>query len=334
MLEIQCLPDKQKVKISETQTILEAVVEAGIPHTQACGGKALCSTCRVMILDGVDQCTPPTAAEKALTQRLGFPQNIRLACQAGVSGNILMRRLVIDSEDIDMLDSQMSTNSFGERKSVAVLVAAIRGSTNFDEVKFPYDIVYVLGRYFSRTNKVINSYGGTINNYMGSRFMAVFGIDDLDKPAERAVWAGIEILQAVEELNVHLENMSYQPIKLSIAIHYGPVVAIPVDPSQPKQLTVIGDVVNLVNRIESLNKEVGSTLLVSEPVYYQVENEAMTGRQRSFNLPGRSSEYKLFEITGMRGEAPVKTEKLEPAPSLSQRMRSFMQKFSGSSGKK
>jgi adenylate cyclase len=327
MLEIQCLPDKQKVQISQTETILEANLAAGIPHTHACGGNALCSTCRIMVIDGVQFCTPPTAAEKALTKKLGFPENIRLACQTGVSGNIVIRRLVIDNEDIDIVDSQLSIGSVGERKSVAILVAAIRGATDFDEVKFPYDIVYVLSRYFNRMNKVINRHGGAINNVMGSRFMAIFGLDNLDQVAERSVWAGLEMLESVNELNVHLESMSYQPIKLSVGIHYGAIVSINVDPSKANMVTAIGNAANLANRIESLNKEVGSTLLVSEPIYYQVQDQAVTGRSGNLNLPD-GNRCKLFELTAMRGSAPPAIEKAGSA-SLSQKVMSFMQRFSG-----
>ncbi len=331
MPEINCLPDKQKIQISQTETILEAVLAAGINHTHACGGNALCSTCRIMVIDGVQHCTPQTAAEKALAKKLGFPENIRLACQTGVSSDVIIRRLVIDNEDIDIVDSQLAAGSIGERKSVAILVAAIRGGTDFDEVKFPYDIIYVLSRYFNRMNKVISRQGGTINHYMGSRFMALFGTDDLDQVADRAVWAGLEMLRSITELNTHLESMSYQPLRLSIGIHYGSIVSVNVDPSKPNMVAAIGDAVNLATRIESLNKEIGSSLLISEPVYYQVQDQAVTDRSGSLNLPD-GLKYKLYELTAMRGTPPDVVEKVESA-SLSQKVMSFMQRFAGAKSK-
>jgi adenylate cyclase len=96
-----------------------------------------------MILEGGKNCSPPTNAETALAKQLDFPVHVRLACQTKVTGDVSIRRMVIDNEDIDILESQIATGTASIDRNVALLVATIRGKTNFDEVNFHYDIIYI-----------------------------------------------------------------------------------------------------------------------------------------------------------------------------------------------
>lgn len=326
MSKINCLPDKRSIESNKSDTVLEALLANGIEHTHVCGGNAYCSTCRIMILDGVQNCSPPTSAERALANKLDFPVHVRLACQTKVTGDVSIRRMVIDNEDIDILEGQLATGTVNSDRNVALLVATIRGANNFDEVNFHYDIVYIMSRYFHRVQKVVGQYGGTIPNVMGVRVMAVFGFEkNSSLAAERAVWAGLELLKTIAELNVFLKKLSYNPLNVSIGIHYGAAVLIPIDPSKPNVLTPLGDIVNSVGRIESANKEVGSDLLVSESVYNQIKDKAIINRNGNLNLG--KIEFKVYEITGMQG-SPPKVAKVEdstaPAP---KRFMSFLQKF-------
>jgi adenylate cyclase len=326
MSKINCLPDKRSIEINKSDTVLETLLANGIEHTHVCGGNAYCSTCRIMILDGVQNCSPPTSAERALAKKLDFPVHVRLACQTKVTGDVAIRRMVIDNEDIDILEGQLATGAVNSDRNVALLVATIRGANNFDEVNFHYDIVYIMSRYFHRVQKVVDQYGGIIPNIMGVKVMAVFGFEkNSSLAAERAVWAGLELLKTIAELNIFLKKLSYNPLNVSIGIHYGAAVLIPIDPSKPNVLTPLGDIVNSVARIEAANQEVGSDLLVSESIYKQVKDKAIINRSGNFTL--HKTEFKIYEVTGMQGNPPkvVKIEESNaPAP---KRFMSFIQKF-------
>ncbi|GBO55415.1 adenylate cyclase [Pseudanabaena sp. lw0831] len=326
MSKINCLPDKRSVEINKSDTVLEALLLNGIEHTHVCGGNAYCSTCRIMILDGVQNCSPPTSAERALAKKLDFPVHVRLACQTKVTGDVSIRRMVIDNEDIDILEGQLATGAVNSDRNVALLVATIRGSTNFDEVNFHYDIVYIMSRYFHRVQKVVGQYGGIIPNVMGVRVMAVFGFEkNSSQAAERAVWAGLELLKTIAELNVFLKKLSYNPLNMSIGIHYGAAVLIPIDPSKLNVLTPLGDIVNSVGRIEAANQEVGSDLLISESVYNQVKDKAIINRNGNFSLG--KNEFKVYEVTGMQGNPPKVAKVQESTAPAPKRFMSFLQKF-------
>jgi adenylate cyclase len=337
MAKIHCLPDVKDVEISETELILEALRDAEIPITFVCGGNAQCSTCRILVVDGLEHCTPPTSREQALTKNLGFPANIRLSCQTGVTGDVTVRRLVIDNVDIDIVEGQLSSGSIGEEKAAAVMFVAIRGGSDFDEVRFPYDVIYTMSRYFRRMNQIVTEYGGKTTSYMGNRFVALFDSDMGEAEAiNRSVWAGIEMVRAVKEINAHFQTLSYQPLRLSLGIHYGSVLKVAIA-NQTKEVNanaVLGATVILANLIESANRELGSTLLVSNTIFNQIKNQAVMGKTTSLRISAKLGEMAIYEITQMQGLAPKKIEQAVESSSLPNRMLSFMQKFSSPWGKK
>src|SRR5438132_14384664 len=93
---LEILPDHRTCEISSDESILTASLRAGIPHTWVCGGHARCSTCRVLVLDGLEHCVTRTTQEQVLAERLIFGPGIRLACQTRVTGDVKLRRLVLD----------------------------------------------------------------------------------------------------------------------------------------------------------------------------------------------------------------------------------------------
>ncbi|MBF2086213.1 adenylate/guanylate cyclase domain-containing protein [Thermoleptolyngbya sp. C42_A2020_037] len=295
------LPDERCVEIEETDTILASSLYAGIPHIHVCGGSARCSTCRVWVLEGLEYCSPRNDAEDGLAKRLCFDPKMRLACQTQVLGEskVTVRRLVVDAEDMSLVEQQLSgqRSAIGEEQMLAVLFADLRGFTSFAEVLPAYDVIYVLNRYFSRMGQIIERYGGIINNYMGDGFMALFGWNCPDRPVERAVRAALDMQTAMDAFNAYLETLYQRQLKIGIGIHYGSVVVGAVGASpKSQQMTAIGDTVNLASRIEAANKAVGTSLLVSEAVYQQVQPLVSLGRQCDMSLPGKSGEYRLYEV--------------------------------------
>jgi len=129
MPRIYYLPDEREVEASADETILQASLRGGIPHTHVCGGNARCSTCRVLILEGLACCGPRTAKEEIIASQLHFEPTIRLACQVTVSGEVTLRRLVLDAEDVE-LTNQLKTTAIpgcaGEENRLAILFAILR----------------------------------------------------------------------------------------------------------------------------------------------------------------------------------------------------------------
>ncbi len=305
MLQLYYLPDEQVVDAKQAYSLLDAALDAGIPHTHVCGGNARCSTCRVLILEGLECCGPRTPAEQALADHLHLEPNVRLACQTELvnSGRITVRRLALDSEDLSLFHDQAIDRSapqmLGQEKKVAVLFADIRGFTTFSESVLPYDVIYVLNRYFRRMSEVIHRNGGMINVYMGDGLMALFGVEHPDRAAEMAIRAGVEMLEAVKQLSPYLESLYQQHLRIGIGVHYGYVVMGTIgDPKDPR-VTAIGDTVNLASRIESANKQLGTSFLISAEAYKEAEPHVQVDRAFRIPIAGKSGEYSLYEVTGV-----------------------------------
>ena len=303
MPQIFYLPDDIGVEVEEGDFILDASKTADIPHTHVCGGAGRCSTCRILVVEGVENCGVRNAAEREIADRLHLDPSIRLACQTQVLGDVTVRRLALDSEDLELIHAQIKgkvqPETIGQEKQVAILFADLRGFTSLSEQLLPYDVIYLLNRYFRRMGEAIERNGGIINNYMGDGLMALFGVDDVERAPERAVRAGLDMIQAMERLNPHFETLYRKRLEIGIGIHYGSVVIGEVGAIDNSKLTAIGDAVNLASRIESANKQVGTTLLISEATYTHVKDLVSVKRCFRVNLKGKSGEYPLYEIDGI-----------------------------------
>ncbi|HEX9664950.1 MAG TPA: adenylate/guanylate cyclase domain-containing protein [Thermodesulfobacteriota bacterium] len=301
MPQIYYLPDEMKVDIEPEKSILDASLDAGIPHTNVCGGNARCSTCRVMILDGLEYCTPRTENELILAEHLNFCPSIRLACQTKITGDVNLRRLVLDDADVELtsqLKRNLHTSSVGEEKEVAILFADIRGFTNFAEALVPYDVVHVLNRYFLRMDQAIMRNGGYIDNYMGDGLLALFGVENNDNASLHAVKAGLEMLEEMERLRPYLQTIYDRCWEIGIGIHYGEAVIGTIGGSI-RRTTIIGDSVNFASRIESANKELKTNLLVSERVYEMVKAKVLVNQRVKLKIKGKTGEYALYQIIGL-----------------------------------
>ncbi|HLF85117.1 MAG TPA: adenylate/guanylate cyclase domain-containing protein [Blastocatellia bacterium] len=292
--------EKQTVAADPAETILQASLRAGIPHAHACGGNARCSTCRVVVVEGLDYCVARNDLEQKLADRLHFAPDIRLACQTTIDDDVKLRRLVLDDKDLQLTDQRSvgaAPTSAGEEKRLAVLFSDIRGFTPFAEALPAFDVVHVLNRYFNDMGVVISRNRGQIDNYMGDGLMALFGMENQTGAALQAVKAGLEMLAATEHLKPYLEAIFARSFQIGIGIHYGEVVVGAIGAQSLKRVTAIGDAVNLASRIEAANKQAGTRLLISQETYNEVKDQVQVGKTIRATLPGKTGEYALYEVT-------------------------------------
>lgn len=299
MPRIDILPDGTETDAAEQEPILQALLRCGVPHAHVCGGKARCSTCRVLVLEGLENCSPRTPKEQRIAEKLRFPPNIRLACQTHISGPVKIRRLIIDDEDIEFNSLSIVENNsafVGVEKGIFILFADIQGFTAFAETLMPYDVVHVLNRYFNLMGKVIRHYRGYINAYMGDGLMALFETEDPASEASQAIRAGLAMLSEVEKLRPYLEDLYQRSFDIRIGLHYGQVVTGALGALGDRKETVIGDAVNVASRIETVNKQAGTRFLVSEVIYSLVKERLRIGKCLEVDLPGKSQVYTLYEV--------------------------------------
>jgi adenylate cyclase len=250
-------------------TLLDIAAAHQIPTVSACGGNGICSTCRVEVIEGLDQLEPPSEAEQTLARKRNWPANVRLACTARVVGDgpVTVRRLISPPEEKKRRRRQEKQGGLGQIRSLAVLFADMRNFTAITEACPAFDVVYILNRYFTTLKQAITKYGGQVNLFVGDEISAVFGMETDPRIACRqAIDAGLEMLQRIETLSGVIEQEFHVRLTIGVGIHYGPVIVGKVGPTDDLRFGLVGDTVNIASRLESQTKELGAPLLASSTV--------------------------------------------------------------------
>ncbi|MBJ7344120.1 MAG: adenylate/guanylate cyclase domain-containing protein [Gemmataceae bacterium] len=153
----------------------------------------------------------------------------------------------------------------GDNVNASVLFLDIRNFTHRSSTMTPEDAVAFLNQLFNFTVAEVEKSGGMVNKFLGDGFMAVFGAPlSLPNSCNSAVICAIGVFEKLQLFNV---SRLGENVNLGIGINYGPMVAGVMGTDSRKEYTVIGDIVNTASRIESLNKEFGTSLLISQSVY-------------------------------------------------------------------
>jgi adenylate cyclase len=141
----------------------------------------------------------------------------------------------------------------------SVLFCDIRGFTRLSEAREPDYVIRLLNEYLQGVVRVIQSHNGVVNKFVGDAALAFFGVLPESQPsaqsAHDAVIAALMILSYLEELNRERRERSDEPLRIGIGINTGPVVAGMVGSSERLEFTVLGDTVNVAQRLSDLNKE-------------------------------------------------------------------------------
>jgi adenylate cyclase len=147
---------------------------------------------------------------------------------------------------------------------MSVLFSDIRGFTAVTEKGEPEALVAQLNDYFSRMVEIVFRHGGTVDKFVGDMVMALFGapVDD-DAHAQRAVAAAVDMVQALGELNRKWALEGRPQLDIGVGINSGAMIAGNIGSTSIMSYTVIGDNVNLASRLESLNKDYGTRIIIS-----------------------------------------------------------------------
>jgi adenylate cyclase len=288
-------PDGRFVEVTRGTSVLEASRIAGIPHAHVCGGRGRCSTCRVRVRGEIGSIDPPGPDELRVLRRISATPNIRLACQLRPRGTVEVTPLLPPFAQAADGRSRVGL-THGSEREIAILFADIRGFTALAEGRLPYDVVFVLNRYFSAMGQAIETAGGHVDKFIGDGVMALYGIDTGAQDGCRAALASAQQMsERLAELNVSLEQELDRPLRIGIGIHCGPVIVGEMGYGNATAITAIGDAVNTASRLEELTKEYDCELVVSEEMV----------RRAGYDLSGFP--HHEIELRGKREMLAVRT---------------------------
>ncbi len=270
-------------------TVLEMSRIAGIPHASVCGGRGRCSTCRVRI-GGEDRARllPPSVEEQKVLSRVGAPDNVRLACQLRPPPGSYRVTPLLPASAGPVEAYRRQPQAHGGEHYVAILFADIRGFTSISEGKLPYDVVFLLNRYFRATGQAIEAAGGRVDKFIGDGVMAIFGLGtDPQTACRQALDAARRMALALDDLNEAMSGDLDMPLRIGIGLHAGPAIVGEMGYERAAQITAIGDTVNTASRLEALTKEFGAELVVSRELLDQAGIDLAAAPQHDVDIRGR-----------------------------------------------
>jgi class 3 adenylate cyclase len=197
-------------------------------------------------------------------------------------------------------------NLGGETRNVSILFSDIRNFTTMSEQMTPQQVVAFLNDYFSEMVDAVFEQDGVLDKFLGDGLMAIFGSlgDQPDHP-RRAVRTALRMKSLLAKINGERATAGKAPIAIGIGIHTAEVIVGNIGSRKRLEYTVVGDGVNTSSRLQGLNKEFGTTILISETTYAAVKDEFECRQMPEAHLRGKTKELRFYEVVSVKAAAPA-----------------------------
>ncbi|HAK45422.1 MAG TPA: adenylate/guanylate cyclase domain-containing protein [Spirochaeta sp.] len=183
----------------------------------------------------------------------------------------------------------------GEDRILAVLFSDIRGFTSLSEGMRPGEVVESLNSYFSAMVDIIMERKGIVDKYIGDAIMAFFGAPvKHEEDAYLALQAAFEMQSAVKFFNKVQRSRGAPEFTMGIGINYGIVTVGNIGSERKMDYTVIGDMVNIASRIESLTKLYKESIVISESVYRQAVHHVPCRMLDRVTVKGKGTSISIY----------------------------------------
>lgn len=186
----------------------------------------------------------------------------------------------------------------GAEQVISVMFADLRNFTARCSECSPGEAVRMLNLFLTDMVEIVEQrHGGMVNKFLGDGFMALFGAGAEDRQhADDALHAGLEILERMDDINARLESDGIAPLGIGIGIHTGPALVGSIGSDRRLEYTAIGDTVNVASRVESLNKQVSSSLLLTRCTYEALSDRGSLQKFPAQKVKGISEPVAIFGI--------------------------------------
>jgi len=209
--------------------------------------------------------------------------------------------LILDHPESIILD--------GEEREATVFFSDIRGFTTLSERMRPKDLVAMLREYFTLMVDAVFQYQGTVDKFIGDALMAIFGAPTPQPDhAERAVRTALEMKRMLIGFNQERVSVGQDPIRIGVGINTGHAVVGNIGSVQRLEYTAIGDAVNLASRLEGINKQYGTEIIISESTFRQLPDSILVRELDDVRVKGKHEPSKIYEVIGVQGELTDETE--------------------------
>ncbi|MFA5127394.1 MAG: adenylate/guanylate cyclase domain-containing protein [Patescibacteria group bacterium] len=196
-----------------------------------------------------------------------------------------------------IMDDPSKVRLGGEEKTLTVFFSDIRGFTTLSEGTTPIKLVEILNRYFSAMTEEVLSHKGVLDKYIGDAIMAFWGapINDAEH-AEHAMSAAVTMLKKLKKLNEEFAKENLAPINIGIGLYSGPAVVGNMGSELRLNYTAMGDTVNVASRLEGLNKEFKTQIIVGESTKNLIKTAYNWRSLGSVQVKGRNEPVSIYTV--------------------------------------
>jgi len=205
----------------------------------------------------------------------------------------------------EMLKDPSKLKLGGDKKELTVLFSDIRGFTTISEKLTPEELVALLNEYLTVMTNQVFHYDGLLDKYMGDAIMAVFGAP-LTQPdhAKRACFTALAMMKELRRLQEKWRAEGRPAFDIGIGINSGDMVVGNMGSEMRFDYTVMGDMVNLGSRLEGINKEYGTNIIISEFTYEMVKDSMCCRELDGVRVKGKIKPVKIYELLGEKKDQP------------------------------
>ncbi|MBS3648999.1 adenylate/guanylate cyclase domain-containing protein [Pseudaminobacter sp. 19-2017] len=304
MIEIR-YPGGRSVRVAKGCSVLDASRLGGINHYAVCGGRGRCSTCRIRVFEGLADQPEPDPVEARTLLRISAEDDVRLACQLRPTHDLGVAPLLspLPSNEAPM----GAASDPGHEKVVAVMFCDMRSFTAFADQRLPFDVVFLLNRYFGVVGNAVESAGGRLDKFIGDGAMALFGLEGRpDEACREALLAARAIIDGVDRLSEDLSAEFRGHLRVAIGIHVGQAIVGSMGYGRAMSVTAIGDTVNVGSRLEAAAKEFDAAIVVSEAAAKLSGLDLSGFDAREIEIRGRARPLGVYVLRqGATAPAPV-----------------------------
>jgi adenylate cyclase len=183
-----------------------------------------------------------------------------------------------------------------QQHTATIFFCDLEGFSGQAETLTPDNLLSQLTQYFSTLTAVIAQENGTIDKYIGDAVMAFWGANTDDDHALRACSAAIRAKRRMDKLQAEWLAEGHHGMKLRIGLHLSSVLVGNIGSPERLSYTAIGDGVNVASRLEGMNKELGSSVCVSDAVITALGDRAVARPLRPIRVKGRRQEFMVYEL--------------------------------------
>ena len=232
---------------------------------------------------------------------------MRLACQLRPNRDVHITPLL--PADAGAADANAAGHG-GHERALVVMFVDLRESSRLAEHRLPYDVLFILNRFYAEMAEALRETGGYYSTFNGDG-LVLYGIaSDLAQGCRDALHGAIAVSGRLAQINAALASELREPLRVGISVHAGEAIVGTMGPPDHPIVSALGDTVNVASRLESETKSHQCALVVSAACAKAAGIDLSTFPEHTVKVRGRAQSVSYYAIADTAALEPL----LAPAP--------------------